>query len=183
MAQTPKQAQSIGLVSGPSVQGLPQDAEQSAAAEALAQETAIQTAEKVGRTSHTEVQITLGDGQEVVCRTAKVGQIGLVLKFLREVAQKLEILSIEPSYLKARLLQIAEDPMSILTLMEEAEGFIWPLMSALTSLRGEPEVRNLEIDDALLISKTLWALNESFFSTRVLPLFLSSLKIKEPQPG
>lgn len=162
-----------GLVSGESAKEQPQTAEDLKKAE----EAAIETAETIARTKDTYVY-TLSTGKKVQCRVAKVGQMGLVLRFLKDVAEKMEVLSTNPDYLTARMKEISDSPMMFLLLMEQAEKYLWPLIVALTSLNDETTARDLDIDDAVGIAKVLFELNKDFFLKRILPMLQGEVSVK-----
>lgn len=177
MAQQPKQSEQIGLVSGPSKEALPQTEDEMAAAE----EKAIETADMIGRRV-TKLGVKLEDGRSVECRTAKVGHMGLVLRFIKVMAQKMEIVSLEEAYLKAKIENMKDDPLVMLTLLESCEEFVWPVIVALTSFKSEGEAKNMDLDDAAKVAKVLFELNKDFFLTKVLPLLQGSLRLRANAP-
>ena len=162
-----------GLVSGESMKQQPQTEEDLKAAE----QTAIDAANTVGRLSDVYV-VELNDGTKVKCRVAKVGQIGLVLRFLRDVAEKLEITSTEASFLDAKLAQLGNDPLLLLLLIERAETYLWPLVVALSDIKDVETAKDMDIDDAVKVGKALFALNKDFFLKRVLPLLQGKVSVK-----
>lgn len=143
-----------------------------------AEERAIDTAERIARHKGYYV-VTLEDGEtEVRCRNAKVGQIGMVLKFMRHVIKALEIKSTKPEYLKARIEQIQENPEELLDLLDTVDSHLWIVVAGLTDLPNPVAVQELDLDDAMMIGKVLWELNRDFFLKKVLPLALGTIRVK-----
>lgn len=162
------------MVSGPTLQDKPQTAEEFAKAE----DTAIETAEQIARRA-TSLDLILEDGKKLTCRTAKVGHMGLVLKFIRKVAEQMQLISLEGAYLNERIELLRKDPVALLELFGTVEEFVWPVLVALTSMKSEAEAKNMDLDDAAKVAKVLFELNRDFFSQRVLPLLTGSLTIRE----
>ena len=143
-----------------------------------AEEKAVEVAETIARRKGVAV-VTLEDGEtEVEVRNAKVGQIGLVLKFLKVVIRSLEIKSAKPEYLQARFAELQANPESLMDLLLTVDENIWDVLAALTSLKGANEVRSLDIDDAVKIGKVAWELNKDFFLKKVLPIALGTIRVK-----
>ena len=169
----------IGLVSGETSKGPAQQAltpEQAAEKRDEAEDRAIEVAEVIARHGG-KATTTLEDGTVVEIKNARVGQIGTVLKFLKIMVKKLEIISTKEQYLKARFEAITEDPLQMIELFEVAEDHVWEVLAALTSLTEE-EVKDLELDDAIKVAKIAWELNKDFFFKKVLPLALGSIRVK-----
>lgn len=165
-----------GLVSGESMKDAPK-APQTPEDVAKAEEKAIDTMDTIGRVKDSH-SITISDGRQITCRVAKVGQMGLVLKFLRDVAEKMEVLSTNPDYLSARMAEIGDSPLLFITLLERAELHLWPVVVSLTSLKDEEEAKELDIDDAFGVAKVLFELNKDFFLQRVLPIVQGEISAK-----
>lgn len=169
-----KEVQQIGLVSGPSKDDLPQTEQEIAAVE----DKSIDTAETLARRS-SRVDLPLSDGRTIECRTARVGHMGLVLKFIKAVAAKMQLISVKEDYLKGRIKDLQDDPLALMEILETCEEFIWPVVVALTSLKNAQQAKELELDDAAKVGKVLFEMNKDFFLQKVLPLILGSLKIRE----
>lgn len=169
--------QDVGLVSGETANG-PVHAPLTPEAVAAAEDTAVDTAEAIARHKGIAI-VTLEDGTLVECCNAKVGQIGLVLRFLKEVIKKLNIISTKEDFLAARFQALRDDPVGIIELFEASDQYIWKVISSLTSLDSEEDVKDLDIDDAMKISKVLWELNKDFFLKKVLPIALGTIRAKK----
>lgn len=173
------QPNEIGLVSGETANG-PASAilspEQEAEQRETASETAIETADAIARKRGAAI-VTLEDGTVVEVRNAKVGQIGTVLRFMKHMIKKLEIVSTKDDYLEARFDELVDDPVQMIEVFEVAEGHIWAILAALTSL-NETEVKDLDLDDAMKVARVTWEMNKAFFLKKVLPLALGTIRAK-----
>ena len=173
--------QEIGLVSGEldGKGGVGKTVQPKVTEEQLdaAEEKAIEAAETIARSKGKAI-VTLADGEtEVEVKNAKVGQIGLVLRFMKVMIKSLDIKSAKPEYLKARIAELQQNPESMLELFLTVDEHIWEVLAALTDLETQ-EVMELDLDDATKIGKVAWELNRNFFLKKVLPLALGTIRVK-----
>jgi len=118
--------------------------------------------------------IELSTGQKVTIYKCKVKQIGVVLRFLVFLMKAIGMknMSDTPS------LDLS-NPTELMILMANSSDEIYPVAVSLCSMNME-EFEDLEIDDAMEIMNAEWALNQSFFLQKVMPMIGHQTVQKSP---
>ncbi len=119
--------------------------------------------------------VEIGDGREVEIRRCKVMQISRVLRLVSDFFGELEIKRV------GDIPQIdLQNPSILLKLFAGYAEQVFEVASNLTSLTKE-EMQELEMDDAILIVREVWLLNQSFFLQKILPLVQGLIPVGEIQ--
>ena len=126
--------------------------------------SAIEAAKTVGEQIPTS--ITLDDGREVAINKCKVKHLGTVLRLVSDVIDALGINDFKKAEEGAAKI---DDPSFIMTLITEHIEQFARSVAMLTSLSDE-EFEDLELDDAMLVVVAAYRVNESFLSSKVLPI-------------
>ncbi|MCK5307027.1 MAG: hypothetical protein KAJ73_00310 [Zetaproteobacteria bacterium] len=126
--------------------------------------SAIEAASTVGVQIPTS--ITLDDGREVAIHKCKVKHLGTVLLLVSDVINALGINDFQKAEAGAAKI---EDPSFIMTLITEHIEQFARAVAMLTSLTDE-EFEDLELDDAMVVVMAAYRVNESFLSSKVLPI-------------
>lgn len=108
--------------------------------------------------------ITLADGRKVDVYRCKVMHISRVLRLVHDFFTELKIEK-TGDLPKVDL----TNPTLILQLFANYTVQVFEVATLLTSL-DEEEMQNLEMDDAILIVREVWLLNQNFFLLKILPL-------------
>lgn len=110
------------------------------------------------------VVVQLGDGRDVEIRRCKVLQISRVLRLVSDFFNDLKVTKV------GDLPQIdLQNPSIILQLFANYADQVFEVTALLTSL-SEEEMKELDMDDAILVVREVWLLNQNFFLHKILPL-------------
>jgi len=125
--------------------------------------------------ANTPVTVELSDGRKVEIRRCKVLQISRVLRLVSDFFSELKVKKI------GDLPQIdLQDPSVILQLFANYADQVFEVTALLTSL-NEEEMQELEMDDAILVVREVWLLNQNFFLQKILPLVNDLMPVAPPQ--
>ncbi len=117
------------------------------------------------------VIVELGDGREVEIRRCKVLQISRVLRLVRDFFKDLKVEKI------GDIPQVdLQNPTMLLGLLVDYADQVFEVTSMLTSL-DEKDMQELEMDDAILVVREVWLLNQNFFLQKILPLVSKMLPV------
>jgi len=119
------------------------------------------------------VLIQLADGRDVEIRRCKVLQISRVLRLVSDFFNELKVTKLGD--LPAIDLQ---NPALILQLFANYADQVFEVAAMLTSL-DKKEMEELEMDDAILIVREVWLLNQNFFLLKILPLVQGLLTVSD----
>lgn len=109
--------------------------------------------------------ITLADGvTKVEIRRCKVLQLSGVLRLVRDFFTDLKVEKVG-DVPKIDL----QNPTVLLKLFTDYADQVFAVSSSLTSL-SEDEMINLDMDDAILVVREVWVLNQNFFLQKILPM-------------
>lgn len=144
------------------------------APEAVAEESseAIQeVAEMLAPDNPSVIEVHLDDGttRTVQIRKCKARQIGYVMRFLANAFKTMGIKDFKEA---KGVVERLKDPNNLLNILSDIMEDAIATAALLTDLESE-EFHNLDLDDALAVMLAVWAVNQAFFSTRVLPMIQS----------
>lgn len=127
-----------------------------------ATQATIDAGDTIADTPH---DITLADGVTTVeIRRCKVLQLSSVLRLVRDFFADLKVEK------AGDLPKIdLQNPTVILRLFSDYSDQVFAVAASLTSL-SEEEMVSLDMDDALLVVKEVWTLNQNFFLQKILPM-------------
>ena len=110
------------------------------------------------------VIVELGDGREVEIRRCKVLQISRVLRLVSDFFTDMKVKRVGdlPSI-------DLQNPAILLNLLANYADQVFEVSAMLTSLE-EDEIKELEMDDAILVVREVWLLNQNFFLEKILPM-------------
>lgn len=118
--------------------------------------------------------VQLTDGREVEIRRCKVLQISRVLRLVSDFFAELKVEKVG-DLPKVDL----QNPAIILNLLANYTDQVFEVGAMLTSL-DDKEMQDLDMDDAILVVREVWLLNQSFFLQRILPLVQGLLPVTPP---
>lgn len=131
------------------------------ASEEEAAEATIEAGDAIANAPHV---VELADGRKVDVYRCKVMHISRVLRLVHDFFTELKVES------TGDLPKIdLTNPTLILQLFANYTVQVFEVATLLTSL-SEDEMQNLEMDDAILIVREVWLLNQNFFLLKILPL-------------
>lgn len=108
--------------------------------------------------------VELSDGREVEIRRCKVLQISRVLRLVSDFFSDMKVKRV------GDLPNIdLQNPAILLNLLANYADQVFEVSAMLTSLE-EDEVKELEMDDAILVVREVWLLNQNFFLEKILPM-------------
>ncbi len=116
-----------------------------------------------------EVHLDDGTTRQVQIRKCKARQIGHVMRFLASAFKVMGISDISKAKELAGTLQ---DPNLLLLMISEIMDDAIATAALLTDLELD-DFHNLDLDDAVAVTLAVWAVNQAFFSERVLPMIQS----------
>lgn len=123
------------------------------------------------------VVVKIKSGRTVAINRVKVLQISRVLRLVSDFFKELKVEKVGD----LPLLDL-QNPAVILNLVANYTDQTFEVVVMLTDLTQE-EVNELEMDDALLIAKEVWLLNQNFFLAKILPLVSGLLPRADPEVG
>ena len=122
------------------------------------------------------VIVELSDGREVEIRRCKVLQISRVLRLVSDFFSDMKVKRV------GDLPNIdLQNPGVLLNLLANYADQVFEVSAMLTSLE-EDEVKELEMDDAILVVREVWLLNQNFFLEKILPMVQKLLPPVPPAP-
>jgi hypothetical protein len=140
------------------------------------QETTDATIAAGDAIANVPMTVELGDGREVEIRRCKVLQISRVLRLVSDFFNDLKVTKV------GDLPQIdLQNPSIILQLFANYADQVFEVTSLLTSL-DEKEMRDLDMDDAILVVREVWLLNQNFFLEKILPLVQQLIPVVATAP-
>ena len=140
------------------------------------QDTTDATIEAGDAVANVPVIVELGDGREVEIHRCKVLQISRVLRLVSDFFNDLKVTKV------GDLPQIdLQNPSIILQLFANYADQVFEVTSLLTSL-DEKEMRELDMDDAILVVREVWLLNQNFFLEKILPLVQQLIPVVATAP-
>lgn len=143
---------------------------------ATEQEATEATIEAGDAIANEPVIVQLGDGRDVEIRRCKVLQISRVLRLVSDFFNDLKVTKI------GDLPQIdLQNPAIILQLFANYADQVFEVTALLTSLE-EDEMKELEMDDAILVVREVWLLNQNFFLQKILPMVQGLLPVVTLDP-
>lgn len=131
------------------------------ATEGEAAEATIEAGDAIANAPHV---IELADGRKVDVYRCKVMHISRVLRLVHDFFSELKVEK-TGDLPKIDLM----NPTLLLQLFANYTVQVFEVATLLTSL-NEEEMQNLEMDDAILIVREVWLLNQNFFLLKIMPL-------------
>ncbi len=113
-----------------------------------------------------EVHLDDGTTRIVQIRKCKARQIGYVMRFLANAFKTTGITDFKEA---KRAAETLKDPNVLLNVLSDIMEDAIATAAQLTDLNVD-EFHNLDLDDAVAVMLAVWAVNQSFFSARVLPM-------------
>ena len=151
-------------------------AEQLRARQPATQEEANEATIEAGDTIANEpVVVKIKSGRDVSINRVKVMQISRVLRLVSDFFNELKVEKMGdlPSL-------DLKNPALILNLIAKYTDQVFEVVVMLTDLTEE-EVKEMEMDDAILIAREVWLLNQNFFLAKILPLVKVLLPVMDPE--
>jgi len=122
------------------------------------------------------VMVQLSDGRDVEIRRCKVLQISRVLRLLSDFFNEMKVKRVG-DLPKVDL----QNPTVLLNLLANYADQVFEVSAMLTSLE-EKDVQQLEMDDAILVVREVWLLNQNFFLKKILPMVQTLLPAVPQDP-
>lgn len=115
-------------------------------------------------------KVILSNTDEVTVFVCNGVSLPLLMSFAARVSTDLGLSLKEPEKIKDNLLGKADDVGFLLKLISNYTEDVYTLMGAMSSLKTAEAVKNLPVDDILKVLISIVAVNQDFFTKRVLPV-------------
>lgn len=120
--------------------------------------------------------ITLTDGTKVKISVCNGRTLPHLLRFVGRVAKDLDLKLSNAQGIETQLLQKLDDIGFLLQLIADYSEPLYDLLDRMTDLKGIDLVELLPTDDLITVTAKVIEVNRTFFTERVLPVFLGAVE-------
>lgn len=120
--------------------------------------------------------ITLTDGTKVKISVCNGRTLPHLLRFVGRVAKDLDLKLSNAQGIETQLLQKLDDIGFLLQLIADYSEPLYDLLDRMTDIKGIDLVELLPTDDLIAVTVKVIEVNRTFFTERVLPVFLGAVE-------
>lgn len=142
-------------------------------------EELITTLETVAGAHTSSNTVVLGNGIVVAVSVCNTKTLPRLLRFVGKVAQELGLRLSDADGIATQLLQKVDDFGFLLQLVADYSDDVYELVVSLTDVPTKDALGEYSIDDLIVVLTRVVEINRDFFTVRVLPTLLKSLKVDQ----